>query len=99
MQQPGDVLTVDSGFEVEHLATVAGLVEQGLGVSLVPELTLFQFRQLDLVAIPLEAQDQTRPILVVKRKDQALSIAAQAMLELIEKHIGPSRARRKYHHI
>jgi hypothetical protein len=27
--------------------------------------------------------------LVVKRKDQALSVAAQAMLELIEKQIGP----------
>ncbi|WP_020652598.1 LysR family transcriptional regulator [Massilia niastensis] len=80
-----DVATIHSGFEVEHLATVAGLVEQGLGVSLVPELTLFQFRQLDLVAIPLAAQDLTRPILLVQRKDQALSIAAQAMLELIEK--------------
>jgi DNA-binding transcriptional LysR family regulator len=42
-----EVATVHSGFEVEHLATVAGLVEQGLGISLVPELTLFQFRQLD----------------------------------------------------
>lgn len=87
-----DIETVHSGFEVEHLATVAGLVEQGLGVSLVPELTLFQFRQLDLAAIPLASQEQTRPILLVKRKDQALSIAAQAMLELIEKHIGPGAA-------
>jgi LysR family carnitine catabolism transcriptional activator len=94
-----DIAVVHSGFEVEHLATVAGLLEQGLGVSLVPELTLFQFRQLDLVAIPLEAQDQTRPILIVQRKDQALSIAAQAMLELIEKRIGPSGGRRKYHNI
>jgi LysR family carnitine catabolism transcriptional activator len=83
-----DVQTVHSGFEVEHLATVAGLVEQGLGVSLVPELTLFQFRQLDLAAIPLESQDQVRPILVVKRRDETLSIAAQGMLELIERQIG-----------
>lgn len=90
-----DVGAVHAGFEVEHLATVAGLVEQGLGVSLVPELTLFQFRQLDLAAIPLVPQEQTRPILLVQRKDQALSIAAQAMLELIEKHIGPGGARRK----
>lgn len=96
-----DIATVHSGFEVEHLATVAGLVEQGLGVSLVPELTLFQFRQLDLAAIPLDTQEQVRPILIVRRKDQALSIAAQAMLELIEKHIGlpaatsPRRAARK----
>jgi LysR family carnitine catabolism transcriptional activator len=70
---------------------VAGLVEQGLGVSLVPELTLFQFRLLDLAAIPLFTQEHTRPILVVKRKDEALSIAAQGMLELIERHIALER--------
>jgi LysR family carnitine catabolism transcriptional activator len=94
-----DVAAVHSGFEVEHLATVAGLVEQGLGVSLVPELTLFQFRQLDLVAVPLQAHEQTRPILIVQRKGQTLSIAAQAMVELIEQHIGPTGARPKYQHI
>ncbi len=91
-----DAQTIHSGFEVEHLATVAGLVKQGLGITLVPELTLFQFRQLDLVAIPLESQGLMRPILIAKRKDQGLSIAAQAMLELIEKRIGPTGARRKY---
>ncbi|HEV2610455.1 MAG TPA: LysR substrate-binding domain-containing protein [Noviherbaspirillum sp.] len=91
-----DVQAIHSGFEVEHLATVAGLVKQGLGITLVPELTLFQFRQLDLVAIPLESHGLMRPILIAKRKDQGLSIAAQAMLELIEKRIGPSGARRKY---
>ena len=90
-----DVQTVHSGFEVEHLATVAGLVEQGLGVSLVPELTLFQFRQLGLAAIPLANQDQVRPILVVKRRDETLSIAAQGMLELIERQIGPATGKVK----
>ena len=73
-----------SGLEVEHLATVAGLIGHGLGVSLVPELTLFQFRSLDLVAIPLETAAVVRPILIVQRKDRALSSAAQGMLELIE---------------
>lgn len=90
-----DVAAVHSGFEVEHLATVAGLVEQGLGVSLVPELTLFQFRLLDLAAIPLQTQAQTRPILVVRRKDETLSIAAAGMLELIEQRIGPGAVRSK----
>jgi LysR family transcriptional regulator, carnitine catabolism transcriptional activator len=93
-----DVHVVHSGFEVEHLATVAGLVKQGLGISLVPELTLFQFRQMDLVAVPLQSE-QKRPILIVKRKDQSLSIAAQAMLELIEKRIRSSSAPRKYQHV
>ena len=90
-----DVPTIDSGLEVGHLATVAGLVDQGLGVSLVPELTLFQFHQLNLVAIPLEAHSLMRPILIVKRKGHTLSIAAQAMLELIEQEIGPTGAARQ----
>jgi LysR family transcriptional regulator, carnitine catabolism transcriptional activator len=91
-----EVQSIPSGFEVEHLATVAGLVKQGLGVSVVPELTLFQFRQLDLVAVPLHAVNLVRPILIVQRKDQSLSVASQAMLELIEKRLGQSGARRKY---
>lgn len=78
-----DANALNSGFDVEHLATAAGLVKEGLGVCLVPELTLYQFRQLDLVAIPMKSNHK-RPILLVKRKDQSLSLAAQAMLELIE---------------
>lgn len=94
-----NVQTIHAGFEVEHLATVAGLVEQGLGIAIVPELTLFQFRQLDLVAVPLHAQELVRPILIVKRKDRSLSIAAQAMLELVELHIGPSGTPRKTQYV
>jgi DNA-binding transcriptional LysR family regulator len=52
---------IHTGLEVEHLATVAALIESGLGVSVVPELTLFQFRLPDLVAIPLDAPDLVRP--------------------------------------
>ncbi|MFK3740835.1 LysR family transcriptional regulator [Massilia sp. TN1-12] len=73
-----------AGLEVEHLATLAGLIGHGLGVSLVPELTLFQFRSMDLVAIPLDTDVVSRPILIVQRKEGALSSAAQGMLELIE---------------
>jgi len=75
---------VNTGLEVEHLATVAGLIESGLGVSLVPELTLFQFRHPHLVAIPLNAPDLVRPLLIVKARERSLSIAAQGLLELIQ---------------
>jgi len=73
-----------SGLEVEHLATVAGLIASGLGVSVVPELTLFQFRRPDLVAIPMAEPELERPILIVQRKGRSLSAAAQGMLELVE---------------
>lgn len=76
-----------SGLEVEHLATVAGLIRHGLGVSLVPELTLFQFRSMDLVAVPLETDVVARPILIVQHRERPLSSAAQGMLELIERRL------------
>ena len=76
-----------SGLEVEHLATVAGLIGHGLGVSLVPELTLFQFRTMHLVAIPLDTDVAARPILIVQHKERPLSNAAQGMLELIERRL------------
>jgi DNA-binding transcriptional LysR family regulator len=82
-----DVPTVHAGLEVEHLATVAGLVQHGLGVALVPELTLFQFRLLDLVAVPVDAPGIVRPVYIVKRKDRSLSIAAQGMLDLLESRL------------
>jgi DNA-binding transcriptional LysR family regulator len=73
-----------SGFEVEQLATVAGLVAAGLGISLVPELTLFQFRRPELAAIPVEGRNLARPIFVVKRKHIALSRPADTLLKMIE---------------
>ncbi|MFZ6768723.1 LysR family transcriptional regulator [Undibacterium sp. Di26W] len=92
------VAVTHTGLEVEHLATVAGLIEHGLGVSLVPELTLFQFRSLNLVAIPVEARQLVRPILIVKQKDRSLSIATKGMLDLIElrlKSVGTSSWHRR----
>lgn len=85
-----DIEVNNTGFEVEHLASVAGLIEHGLGVSLVPELTLFQFRHMDLKAIPLEANGIVRPIYIVKQKDRNLSIAAQGIFELIETQFRPT---------
>jgi len=74
---------INTGLEVEHLATLAGLIESGLGVSLVPELTLFQFRHPNLTAIALNAPQLVRPLLIVKPKERSLSIAAQGLLALI----------------
>lgn len=86
---------VNTGLELDHLATVAGLIAAGLGVSLVPELTLFQFRHPDLAAVPVDAPELVRPILIVKRKGRRLSIAAQGMLELFEKKVARERSRPK----
>lgn len=76
--------------EVEHLATLAALVAQGLGVSVVPELTLFHFRRAGLAAVPVRDKALVRPILLARRKGEALSVAAQALVREI---VAQARAR------
>jgi LysR family transcriptional regulator, carnitine catabolism transcriptional activator len=71
-----------SVLEVEHLATVTGLVRAGIGISLVPALTLFHFHGPDLAVRPLEGKGITREIFAVRRRQEQLSIAAQALWEL-----------------
>ncbi len=75
-------------FEVEHLATVTGLVRAGLGVSVVPAMTLFHFRSDDLRVVPLAGRALTRPLYLVRRKGRGLSVAAQALAELLIAHRG-----------
>lgn len=69
--------------QVEHLATVAALVAQGLGISVVPELTLFHFARANLVAIPVRDSHLRRSILLARRKGKAWSVAAKAMAQEI----------------
>ena len=75
-----------SSFEVQNLFTVAGLIVHGQGISLLPQLTLSQFRHPDLIAIPLAPPGISRPIHTLWRKDKPLSIAAQALLDLLRQN-------------
>ncbi|MBG9390561.1 LysR family transcriptional regulator [Caenimonas aquaedulcis] len=72
-----------NALEVEHLATVAALVAQGLGVSVVPELTLFHFQRAGLATVPVRDRRLRRPIVLARRKGKAMSVAAKAMVEEI----------------
>ena len=70
--------------EVDHLATVTGLILAGLGVSLVPGMTLFHFRHPDLRILPLAADsDIRRRLYLVTRANRSLSQAAAAFYELL----------------
>ncbi len=69
--------------EVDQLATVTGMVEAGLGISVVPALTLFHFERKSLVTRPLAVPSLTRKIYVVRRQQGSLSVAAQALHDLI----------------
>lgn len=69
--------------EVEHLATVTGMVAAGLGITVVPALTLFHFDRPDLAVRRLDLKGLTRRILLVRRKNEALSVAAQTLHDLL----------------
>lgn len=70
------VATRDSGFEVDSLQTVAGLVAHGFGIGVLPEKALPQINRPNLVCIPLAPQTLKRPIFLVQLKSRVLSAAA-----------------------
>lgn len=72
--------------ELEQLSSVAGMVRAGLGVTVVPALTLFHFAHPDLVSRPVRAAGLTRKVFLVRRSDRGLSLAAQALCDLLMKH-------------
>lgn len=84
-------LRMNTVFEVEHLATVTGLVEAGLGISAVPALTLFHFQRDTIHTRPLPLKDLRRTVYLVQRNDGSLSVAAQALHDLIIERIGMLR--------
>jgi LysR family carnitine catabolism transcriptional activator len=81
-------MRLNAVLEVEHLATVAGLVEAGVGISVVPALTLFHFRNAALVTRPLPVAGLTRTLYIVQRREGSLSVAAQTLHELVMQRMG-----------
>lgn len=75
--------SLPSVLEVDQLATVAGMVAAGLGVSVVPALTLYQFRDPALVVRPVHWPGLTRHIYLVRRRDRGFSVAAQGLYEWV----------------
>lgn len=69
--------------ELEQLGTVAAMVREGLGVSIVPALTLFHFSEPALCSRPVQAPNLRRRVYLVRRADRGLSSAAQGLYELM----------------
>ncbi|NLD67530.1 MAG: LysR family transcriptional regulator [Limnobacter sp.] len=70
--------------EVDQLATVMGMVRAGLGVSMIPALTLFHFAQPGLVTRRLAWAGLERHIYLVRRRERSLSLAAQSLYERVK---------------
>lgn len=69
-------IAVDWFYEVNHLSTSLGLVEAGLGISVLPRLATPQLEHPLIVAIPIKDPVVTRTIGIVERRPGRLSPAA-----------------------
>lgn len=93
-------LQMQTLMEVDQLTTAMGMVRAGLGVSLMPALTLFYFAQPGLVTRPLSWAGLKRRIYLVRRRERSLSLAAQSLYEQVLAHppcseaAAPRRGRR-----
>lgn len=74
-------LTLRTSMEVHYMATIAGMVGAGLGISIVPGLSLWQFQRAGLSSRPLELPHLARPIHLLKRHGYSLSPAAAALFD------------------
>ena len=72
---------VNTLMEVDQLATVMGMVRAGVGISVVPALALFHFRQPGIVTRPLAWPGLTRRLYLVRRRDRGFSLAAESLHE------------------
>ena len=70
--------------ELDQLSTVAGMVRAGLGITIVPSLTLFHFADArHLATRPLHAPALVRRVYMVRRADRPLSTAAAGLHEML----------------
>lgn len=79
-----EVRVVDTGLEVEQVATLAGLVANDLGVSVVPIAGLPYFDRTKVAAIRLADADLSRPIYLVWPAAAQLSAAAQSFVDMLK---------------
>lgn len=69
-------------FEVRHVSTLIGIVEKGLAVAVVPQLTL-PHAPAPVVGVPLEDPVITRTVGLLRRTGRSLSPAAEAVSQLL----------------
>ena len=77
-------IAVEEAMEVQQLATVAGLVAAGLGVSVVPSIAMPFFDRAKVALVPVVSPGLDRPIHIVWQTSRVLGPAPQAFVTLLE---------------
>lgn len=83
LRKNGITLTAPA-FETHQLASIGRMVASGLGVSVVPALSEVQMREMGTECRPMISPVITRNVGVISRRRYPLSVAAQAMLEVLK---------------
>lgn len=73
----------DTGIEVSYLSTLAGLIANGLGVSVVTGVSLFNFTRVGLCFVRVDDDGLRYQVVIIKRRGRTPSVAARAMEDLI----------------
>jgi len=81
-------------YETQHVTTMLGLVEAGLGVAAVPSMAMPASDHPLLVSVALVDPVVTRKVGLIKRRARSLSPAAQQLYDLFSAVKGRQRARR-----
>ena len=71
-------------YEAQHVTTMIGLVEAGLGVAAVPSMAMPGPDHPLLVSLPLNDHVVTRKVGLIRRRGRSLSTAAQQLYDLFE---------------
>jgi len=81
-------------YETQHVTTMLGLVEAGLGVAAVPSMAMPASDHPLLVSVPLIDPVVTRKVGLIRRRGRSLSPAAQQLYDLFSEVKGRQRVRR-----
>jgi DNA-binding transcriptional LysR family regulator len=79
----GQNLSLNSFYEVQRSSTAVGLVAEGVGVAVVPQLAMQKGAYPRLRVIPLVGPVVSRTLVLLSRKGAYLTPAAQALYDLI----------------
>jgi DNA-binding transcriptional LysR family regulator len=72
--------------EVSHIATLIRLVEAGLGIGVVPSMSLHPLMRMEVVGIPLVQPAAHRTLGLISRRDQGLSPLASELYGIVRRH-------------
>lgn len=80
---PAGARQLTGRYEVQHLSTMIGFLEAGVGVGIVPVMALRAMEGRALVQRPLVAPELNRTVAVIERRDASLSPAAERLKALL----------------